>query len=98
MQKTRGEIFDERRPTLTEGEVAHAARADRVVVSFNALPVLTDPSHIGALGVKLSLGDGTTATVIMDPHACTTFRMIVEALDAAQWRASVSAPPDATQH
>jgi hypothetical protein len=98
MPKTRAEIFNESRPEITEAEVARAAKADRAVASFNALPIATDATHIGALAVKFLLGDGTTPVVILDPLACSTLRLLVEALDAASWRATLTTPPGETQH
>ena len=54
MAKPRSERFDEERPEVSEQEIVNAAKANRVVVSFGSFPVMTDPTHIGALAVKLS--------------------------------------------
>jgi hypothetical protein len=98
MQKTRGELFDERRPNLTEAEIIEAAKAAKVIDSFNCLPVMTAPISIGALAVKFLLGDGTTTVMILDPHACATLRMTIEALDASGCRATITTPSGETQH
>ncbi|HEX9490764.1 MAG TPA: hypothetical protein VF930_10790 [Stellaceae bacterium] len=67
-------LFKDRKPMLTGRDVVEAARRGRIVVAFDAQPVITAPPRVDALAVKLALAGGETSTILIDRHTATLLR------------------------
>ena len=93
--KTRAEIFEEHLPTLTEKDIEQLG-SGVTVLSFETLPLLTEPSEAGFLAIRFALGDGAQATVLMDRFACNLLRAVVDLLNSADWKVS-QVPPDGSK-
>ncbi len=95
--KERNELFDENRPEVSEAEIAKAAKGDRAVISFGSFSVMKDSSIIG-LAIKFLFDKKKTEVVLIDRYAANVFRMLVEELERADWKATQTTPPGETRH
>jgi len=73
------ETFRKHRPQITEAEAVEAAKADRIVQSFNTHPISLPDGTIPAVAIKWKFSDGTTETVLIGPYAALILRMNFEA-------------------
>lgn len=92
-EKTRAEFFEENRPTLAEADIQKALTADKVVVSFDALPVPLDSGDIGLLCVKFALPDGTSSTLLLDQFAADLLHGVIAHLQQTRWQTTQTLPP-----
>lgn len=93
MATTREETFDEMRPTVTDLDVETAARAGKMVASWNAFPRIGEGSRISFVAIKFALTSGAFETVILDRYGADVMRELLNELDKADWRATQSIPP-----
>jgi hypothetical protein len=95
-EKTRPQVFREHRPEIVPNDAEEAARADRVVASFNANPVFDQDKKIIAIAIKWALGNGKTETILIDRYPSTILRMMFDHLEQNNWTALALVQPDAT--
>jgi hypothetical protein len=86
MADERARIFHDLKPAIEEADIVKAARDHKVVVSFNAFPVLGEADCVTGLAVKLAFGDGGADTVIFDPMSGEMLRTVLELLKKARWQ------------
>ena len=92
-EKTRAEVFEERRPTFTEADVQKALEQNRLVASFDTLPVPLDSGDIQFLAVKFALPDGTNTTLLLDQFAANLLHGLVAHLQQTGWKMTQTLPP-----
>ncbi len=79
--------FDEHFPDITDDDVRLAAEQKQVVLSFNTLP------SSEAVSAKFVMADGSARTIILPRYVCEIFRMMVEKLNAGDWKVYRDTPP-----
>ena len=72
--------FDEHFPDITEDDVRLAAEQKQMVLSFNTLP------SSEAIIAKFVIADGSTRTMILSRHVCEVFRLLIEKMNAGDWK------------
>ncbi len=96
MEKTRQQVYRENRPVISDDDARTAAKAGRIITSFNALPVFVEGGKIVAIAVKWKLGDGATETVLIDRYPATILQLLFDRLKENDWSGTVLIPDDAT--
>ena len=91
------ETFDQHRPEITEQDAIEAAKAKRVVQSFNAHPISSTTGTVPALAIKWKLSNGTTETILIGHVAAHLLRMILSHLEENNWTDLAALPPGATR-
>ncbi len=85
MTKTRADTFEERLPKISNADIDAAARANRVVGSWNSLPVIDKDERVISLAIKFSLLSGASETVLLDRYSATILLKALEALESVDW-------------
>ena len=93
--KSRPELFQEDRPDISDQDAGEAAKNGRVVVSFNAHPVLDQERKIVAMAIKWKLGDDSTETILIDRYSADILMLLLERLEENDWKGTNLVPPDA---
>ena len=79
--------FDEHFPDITDDDVRLAAEQKQIVLSFAALP------SSEAIIAKFVIADGSIRTMILPRHVCEVFRLLVEKMNAGDWKVYRDKPP-----
>ena len=79
--------FDEHFPDITEDDVRLAAEQKQTVLSFNTLPTSE------AIIANFVIADGSTRTMIMPRYVCEVFRLLIEKMNAGDWKVYRDTPP-----
>jgi hypothetical protein len=86
MNKMLADHIAENQSGLSEDEIAEAIEAKREVVGVEMLPVMSTPTDIGALAVKLALADGSSTVMLIDARACQSIADIINDLTETGWQ------------
>jgi hypothetical protein len=84
MPKSRAAIFKDNLPRLADADIVQLGEGI-AVLSFETLPIETDPRASSFLGVRFALSDGSQPTILMDRFACDLLRAAVEKLNSVDW-------------
>lgn len=98
MTDDRDELFNSRRPEITDADVRKAAETDRAVVSLGFLPVIGKDSHIVSLAIKHAFKTETGETVLLDRYSASVLMLVLQELEKADWRATQTTPPGQRPH
>jgi hypothetical protein len=90
------EIFEQNLPEIAQSDAVGAAKAERIVQSFNTHPISSPNGTIPALAIKLKFSNGTTETVLIGQYAARVLRLIFSHLEENKWTELASLPPGTT--
>ena len=92
MPKTeRGKEFGERRPTLSDDEIAAAHSQGRSVLSFKARNLQTSEESIGMIAIKLVLANGASEIVIVDQLDARLLHAHFDMANKTGWKTETAA-------
>ena len=92
MANTRDEVFIQQQPRVATADLKNAAKADRIVASWNSHPAVDKNRQIMLLGIKFAFTNGKNETILIDRYAAHMLKMLLDALEKADWVVDHIAP------
>ena len=96
MANSEADLFEQHVPQITEADAAEAAKAKRIVQSFNCHPVVTSTGTIRALAIKWKFSSGQTEPMLIGQYAALVLRQMFSHLEENKWTELATLPPGAT--
>jgi hypothetical protein len=91
------DLFEQHAPEIIEADATDAAKAKRIVQSFNCQPiVVNETGTIQALAIKWKFSSGQTETILIGQYAALILRQMFSHLEENKWTELATLPPGAT--